>query len=104
MAALLTYIIQVNLLLSLIFLGYQFLLKNLTFYRLNRFYFLFGSLYAFVYPFLDIKSWFAKSITIPQGIIMEYFPILEKSKVEAFYLGDLMVYLVAIEELILLHK
>lgn len=104
MEALLTYIIQVNLLLSLIFLGYQFLLKNLTFYRLNRFYFFFGSLYAFVYPFLDIKSWFAKSITIPQGIIMEYFPILEESKVEAFYLGDLMVYLVAIGGLVLLTK
>lgn len=104
MEALLTYIIQVNLLLALIFLGYQFLLKNLTFYRLNRIYFLFGSLYAFVYPFLDIKSWFAKSITIPQGIIMEYFPILEESKVEAFYLGDLLVYLVAIGGLVLLTK
>ncbi len=105
MEALLTYIIQVNLLLALIFLGYQFLLKDLTFYRLNRVYFLFGSIYAFVYPFMDVKAWFAKSITIPQGIIMEYFPLLEESKEEAgFYLSDLLVYLVAIGGLVLLTR
>ena len=105
MEALLTYIIQVNLLLALIFLGYQFLLKDLTFYRLNRVYFLFGSIYAFVYPFMDVKAWFAKSITIPQGIIMEYFPLLEESKEEAgFYLSDLLVYLVALGGLVLLTR
>ena len=105
MEALLTYIIQVNLLLALIYLGYQVLLKDLTFYRLNRVYFIFGSIYAFVYPFLDVKAWFAKSITIPQGIIMEYFPLLEDSKEEGgFYLSDLLVYLLAIGGLILLTR
>ncbi|MGX1640692.1 M56 family metallopeptidase [Sphingobacterium sp. NPDC055431] len=105
MEALLTYIIQVNLLLALIYLGYQVLLKDLTFYRLNRVYFIFGSIYAFVYPFLDVKAWFAKSITIPQGIIMEYFPLLEDSKEEGgFYLSDLLVYLLGIGGLILLTR
>lgn len=105
MEALLTYIIQVNLLLALIYLGYQGLLKNLTFYRLNRVYFIFGSIYAFVYPFLDVKAWFAKSITIPQGIIMEYFPLLEESKEGAgFYLSDLLVYLAAVGGLFLLAR
>lgn len=57
---LLTYIIQVNLLLSIIYLGYVGLLKGLTFYSLNRAYFLIGGLFAFIYPFLDLKSLFVQ--------------------------------------------
>ena len=60
MESLLTYIIQVNLLLGIIYLGYMGLLKGLTFYFLNRVYFLVGGLFAFVYPFLDLKSLFVQ--------------------------------------------
>ncbi|WP_367210283.1 M56 family metallopeptidase [Sphingobacterium sp. R2] len=60
MESLLTYIIQVNLLLGIIYLGYIGLLKGLTFYVLNRVYFLAGGLFAFVYPFLDLKSLFVQ--------------------------------------------
>jgi len=60
MENLLTYIIQVNLLLSIIYLGYVGLLKGLTFYSLNRAYFLIGGLFAFIYPFLDLKSLFVR--------------------------------------------
>lgn len=60
MENLLTYIIQVNLLLSIIYLGYAGLLKGLTFYSLNRGYFLIGGLFAFIYPFLDLKSLFVQ--------------------------------------------
>ncbi|MCS4225242.1 TonB-dependent receptor plug domain-containing protein [Sphingobacterium sp. BIGb0165] len=60
MENLLTYIIQVNLLLSIIYLGYVGLLKGLTFYSLNRGYFLIGGLFAFIYPFLDLKSLFVQ--------------------------------------------
>ncbi|MDF2516746.1 MAG: hypothetical protein K0R59_2042 [Sphingobacterium sp.] len=60
MENLLTYIIQVNLLLSIIYLGYAGLLKGLTFYSLNRCYFLIGGLFAFIYPFLDLKSLFVQ--------------------------------------------
>ncbi len=60
MESLLTYIIQVNLLLGIIYLGYIGLLKGLTFYVLNRVYFLAGGLFAFIYPFLDLKSLFVQ--------------------------------------------
>ncbi|WP_341831258.1 M56 family metallopeptidase [Sphingobacterium thalpophilum] len=60
MESLLTYIIQVNLLLGIIYLGYIGLLKGLTFYVLNRVYFLAGGLFAFLYPFLDLKSLFVQ--------------------------------------------
>ncbi|WP_293889611.1 MULTISPECIES: M56 family metallopeptidase [unclassified Sphingobacterium] len=60
METLLTYIIQVNLLLGIIYLGYIGLLKGLTFYVLNRVYFLVGGLFAFMYPFLDLKSFFVQ--------------------------------------------
>ncbi|WP_293883799.1 M56 family metallopeptidase [Sphingobacterium sp. UBA1498] len=60
METLLTYIIQVNLLLGIIYLGYIGLLKGLTFYVLNRVYFLVGGLFAFMYPFLDLKSLFVQ--------------------------------------------
>lgn len=60
MENLLTYIIQVNLLLSIIYMGYVGLLKGLTFYSLNRGYFLIGGLFAFIYPFLDLRSLFVQ--------------------------------------------
>ncbi|MVZ63401.1 M56 family metallopeptidase [Sphingobacterium humi] len=75
MDSIITYLLQVNLLLTLIFLGYRFLLKNLTFYHLNRVYLLFGSLYAFVYPFLDLKSWFGSKVEVPVGEVLSYLPI-----------------------------
>ena len=56
MESLLTYILQVNLLLAMIYIGYTGLLKRLTFYTLNRAYFLIGGIFAFVYPFLDLRS------------------------------------------------
>lgn len=69
MENILTYILQVNLLLSLIYLGYYFLLKDLTFHKLNRAYFVLSTLYAFIYPFIDIKSWFFSHKDIQDGII-----------------------------------
>ncbi|WP_313269266.1 M56 family metallopeptidase [Sphingobacterium sp.] len=70
MESLLTYIIQVNLLLGIIYLGYMGLLKGLTFYFLNRVYFLIGGLFAFVYPFLDLKSLFVQR-GLDMGVVGE---------------------------------
>ena len=78
MENLLTYIIQVNLLLSIIYLGYVGLLKGLTFYSLNRFYFLIGGLFAFIYPFLDLKSLFVQR-GLDMGVVGEQI---------SFYIGD----------------
>ncbi|NGM72684.1 M56 family metallopeptidase [Sphingobacterium sp. SGL-16] len=72
MENLLTYILQVNLLLALIYFGYHFLLKGLTFYVLNRIYFIIASIYAFVYPFIDIKTWFTKSEVIDTAFLPEF--------------------------------
>ena len=70
MENLLTYMLQVNLLLGMIYLGYVGLLKSLTFYALNRAYFLAGGLFAFIYPFLDLKSLFGQPGTA-MGIVGE---------------------------------
>ena len=80
MENLLTYILQVNLLLALLYLGYYLLLKSLTFYKLNRVYLLIGSLYAFIYPFLHIKSWFVGSQKLlGQDISVVWLKMLEDS-------------------------
>ncbi|MHC8947317.1 TonB-dependent receptor plug domain-containing protein [Sphingobacterium hungaricum] len=62
MEALLIYIIQVNILLAISYLGYRFLLRKLTFYQSNRNYFLLSVVFAFTYPFLDLKALFQKHI------------------------------------------
>src|SRR5690606_2293606 len=104
MGTILTYIIQVNLLLSLLFLGYHLLLKNLTFYSLNRIYLLLGSMYAFVYPFLNIKGWFDQKVSIPQGVILEYIPFIVENQQRKLSVNDLLVYLVALGALFFFAK
>ncbi|MFD1166908.1 M56 family metallopeptidase [Sphingobacterium daejeonense] len=104
MESVLTYIIQVNLLLGLLFLGYHYLLKNLTFYRLNRIYFLVGSLYAFVYPFLNFKDWFSEKVSIPQGLVLEYIPFVIESDESKFSINDLVVYIASLGALYFLFK
>ncbi|MFD2743836.1 MULTISPECIES: M56 family metallopeptidase [Sphingobacterium] len=73
MEKLLIYILQVNVLLSVVYLGYILLLKGLTFYNLNRGYFLVGMLFSFVYPFLDVRSWFARHVE-PIGELVDFMP------------------------------
>lgn len=82
MENLLTYIIQVNLLLSIIYLGYVGLLKGLTFYSLNRFYFLIGGLFAFVYPFLDLKSLFVRRGLDMGGVGEQIFLYMGEQQVQ----------------------
>ncbi len=90
MESLLTYILQVNLLLSLLFLGYHFLLKGLTFYSLNRVYFVLGAVYAFVYPFLNIRAWFAEKIDLPKGEVLAYLPFDLEETQSSLALSDLL--------------
>ena len=51
-----TTLIEINLALSVVYLGYRFLLKNLTFFRWTRVYLLSGMLIGLVYPFLKIQQ------------------------------------------------
>lgn len=62
MQDLLLYIVQVNILLSTVYAGYYLLLRGLTFYKLNRAYFLIASIYALIYPLLNIRQWFMQTI------------------------------------------
>lgn len=82
MHSLLAYLVQVNILLAIIYIGYYTLLRQLTFYRLNRVYFLLGVLFAFSYPFLDIKSIFKRHME-PVGEWMGYLPAFYFEQVES---------------------
>ncbi len=104
MESILTYLIQVNLLIALIYLGYYFLLKGLTFYNINRIYFILGTLYAFIYPFLDIKSWFSKQVELPIGEVMQYLPIVFQEKASFFSLSDLLIMLASAGAIALFAK
>lgn len=75
MAAVLIYCIQVNVLLLLLYLGYLFLLRTLTFYNLNRCYFVFGGLFALSYPFMDIAALFQAHVE-PVGELVSLLPLL----------------------------
>ncbi|MGO3107742.1 MAG: M56 family metallopeptidase [Sphingobacterium sp.] len=75
MDALLIYFIQVNVLISVIYIGYYLFLRYLTFYRLNRLYFLIGLIFAIAYPFLDF-GWLFPNEFSPLGQFDEYLPFL----------------------------
>ena len=106
MENLLTYILQVNLLLALIFLGYYFLLKGLTFYALNRGYFVLGSLYAFAYPFIDIKSWFTRNEVMQTVLPPELMPTFDMSATSTsqITLLDVIITVVAILAVLFVFK
>jgi len=85
MEDLLTYFIQVNLLLVFVYLGYILLLKNLTFYTINRIYFIIGSLYALIYPLIDIKKWLVDDSLMSVPIFWDYVPLQVVEKVSHQY-------------------
>jgi TonB-dependent SusC/RagA subfamily outer membrane receptor len=51
-----TTLIEINLILSIVYLGYVLFLKNLTFFRWTRFYLLGGMLTGLIYPFLKTQE------------------------------------------------
>lgn len=75
MGSFLIYVIQVNVLLTIVFWGYHLLLKNLTFYKLNRFYFFTGIVFSLTYPFLDLSSLFSNGVS-PAARVDVYLPFL----------------------------
>lgn len=91
MDSLLAYIVQVNTLMAIIYGGYILLLKNLTFYQLNRVYFLLGAAIAFVYPFFDIKSLFQRHIE-PVGELVGFIPDFYVREDRSVYTLENMVY------------
>ncbi|MFD2967665.1 TonB-dependent receptor plug domain-containing protein [Sphingobacterium bambusae] len=92
MQSILAYILQVNILLAIVYLGYILLLKNLTFYQLNRGYFLSGVLFALIYPFLDIRSLFQQHIE-PVGELIAFMPDLSLAeKQQGIYTLENLLY------------
>ncbi len=92
MHSLLAYIVQVNILLAIVYGGYMLLLKNLTFYQLNRVYFLSGVLFALIYPFLDIRSLFQQHIE-PVGELIAFMPNLSLTeKQQGIYTLENLLY------------
>lgn len=105
MESVLTYVLQVNLLLAIVFLGYVLLLKGLTFYSLNRVYLLIGGLYSLIYPFLDIASWFRGSEVLSVGLMWDYVEYyLPEQVVEVFSVGHLLLVVLGIGAVVLLFK
>ncbi|WDF69531.1 TonB-dependent receptor plug domain-containing protein [Sphingobacterium oryzagri] len=91
MHSLLAYIVQVNILLAIVYGGYMLLLKNLTFYQLNRVYFLSGVLFALIYPFLDIRSLFQQHIE-PVGELIAFLPDFYLSEEQSIYTVENLLY------------
>ncbi|MEN5056252.1 TonB-dependent receptor plug domain-containing protein [Sphingobacterium kitahiroshimense] len=97
MENILNYAIQINVLLSVVYLGYVLLLKNLTFYLLNRMYFITGILFSFTYPFLDIQSWFRKPIPSVGEIAMDWSMDLgQEVDKSVFTLNNILIVLLII--------
>jgi hypothetical protein len=65
----LIYLVKANAALALFYLGYRFVLRNLTFYTLNRYYLLFAFLFAALYPAVDWLSLFQQRGEIPATLI-----------------------------------
>ncbi|CAG4990643.1 hypothetical protein DYBT9275_00578 [Dyadobacter sp. CECT 9275] len=55
MQALMMYVLEVNLALLVFYPAYRFLLSNLTFYHVNRFFLLFAILFSIAYPLIDFS-------------------------------------------------
>ncbi len=68
------YLLKINVAISLFYCGYYFFLKKLTFYSVNRFYFLFSILISVIFPFLSFPPIFSK----PE-IISYNLPVVEST-------------------------
>lgn len=75
MSELIIYLLKANIALTLFYLGYYFWLRDLTFYRLNRYYLLFTLIFSAVYPLINLKALLNKSLEIPAEV-MTVFPDL----------------------------
>ena len=60
MPDIIVYLLNVNLSVLLFYLGYRLLLRQLTFYALNRYFLLFGVFFSFSFPLVNIRAWFVE--------------------------------------------
>ncbi len=87
-----TILIEINLILSIVYLGYMVFLKNLTFFRWTRTYLLGGMLTALVYPFLKIRQ----VVSVPaEGVNIIIPNISQVSQTQSFDYNQWAVYTVS---------
>jgi len=61
---------KANIALTLFYIGYRFGLRNLTFYKLNRYYLLFAFIFSSLYPLVDWIKLFTAKAEIPSGVMI----------------------------------
>ncbi|MFY7827379.1 MAG: M56 family metallopeptidase [Flectobacillus sp.] len=90
MNQMLIMIVQIQLSLALFYLGYRFLLRPLTFYTYNRWYFLLTTLYSLIAPILLHNRSIVPQITVPTNNLVLYLPMIQEKQfdyswVQIFY-------------------
>ena len=83
-------VVQMQLSLALFYLGYRFLLRPLTFYTYNRWYFLLTTLYSLIAPILLHNRSIVPQITVPANNLVLYLPVIQEKQfdyswVQIFY-------------------
>lgn len=63
------YLLKANIALILFYLGYYFWLRELTFYRLNRYYLLLTLSFSAIYPLINLKNLLNRSLDIPAEVM-----------------------------------
>lgn len=69
MSELIIYLLKANIALTLLYFGYYFWLRDLTFYRLNRYYLLLTLIFSATYPLIDLKNLLNRSLEIPADVM-----------------------------------
>ena len=77
MPPIILYLVKLSCSLSIIWLFYRLVLRNLTFYTMNRWYLLGYSLLSFVIPFVNIGPIYQEDRTL-QPVIIQYIPVIDK--------------------------
>src|SRR5690606_7206960 len=65
MSELIIYLIKANIALALFYIGFRFGLRNLTFYKLNRYYLLFAFIFSSTYSLINWTDLFKDKTEIP---------------------------------------
>lgn len=87
MPALFVFLLKVNIALAVFCLGYYLVLRKLTFYTLNRYYFVLGIIFSSAYPFVDVDSFFErhKQLAQIQQVVIELKTPAENLLANAWY-------------------
>jgi beta-lactamase regulating signal transducer with metallopeptidase domain len=76
MPALFLYLLKLSISLSVTWLFYRFILRGLTFYRLNRWYLLGYTLLSFLIPFINIGPIAADADQVHQPLYIQLIPVV----------------------------